>query len=174
MRQQERTRLSEAFDEPESEDIGQHIVWLSERIKELDYRIRQLINATASLKQINKQLRQAPGIGPVAATTLLALMPELGTRSPKSIAALAGLAPLNRDSGKERGKRSIAGGRKRVRDALYMAALAAVRSSAHFANLYKAFVAAGKPKKLALIAIARKLLIALNAMVRDNAQFKPA
>lgn len=110
----------------------------------------------------------------VAATTLLALLPELGSRSPKAIAALAGLAPFNRDSGIERGKRTIGGGRKRVRDALYMASLAAIRSSPHFRATYNRLVAAGKPKKLALIAVARKLLIALNAMVRDAKNFSPA
>jgi transposase len=173
-RQQERTRHSEAFDPEEREDIAKHVAWLSVAIKELDGRIRQLIASAPQLERICHQLRKAPGIGPVAATTLIALMPELGTRSPKTIAALAGLAPFNRDTGIERGKRTIGGGRKRVRDALYMAALAAVRSSAHFAKIYKAFVAAGKAKKLALIAIARKLIIALNAMIRDNAEFKPA
>jgi transposase len=174
MRQQERTRHSEALTPEEREDLRQHVAWLSAAIKELDSRIRQLIASVEPLKKVCKKLRKAPGIGPVAATTLLALMPELGTRSPKTIAALAGLAPFNRDTGINRGKRTIAGGRKRVRDALYMAALAAVRSSDHFAKLYQAFVSAGKAKKLALIAIARKLLIALNAMIRDDADFKPA
>jgi len=173
MRQQERTRLSEAREPEEKQSIVQHLAWLSGAIKDLDSRIRHFIASVGPLKQACSKLRKAPGIGPVAATTLLALMPELGTRSPKTIAALAGLAPLNRDSGIERGKRTIAGGRRRVREALYMAALAAVRSSDHFAKLYKAFIAAGKAKKLALIAIARKLLIALNAMIRDDTDFKP-
>lgn len=173
MRQQERTRLSEASQSEEREDLINHIGWLSERIKDLDLRIRKLIASVEDLRQASSKLRRAPGIGPVAAATLLALLPELGSRSPKTIAALAGLAPLNRDSGRQRGKRTIAGGRKRVRDALYMAALAAVRSSPQFAALYARFIAAGKAKKLALIAIARKLLIALNAMIRDNADFKP-
>ena len=174
MRAQERTRLSEAGEEEERCDIQRHIAWLTEQIKVFDGRIRRLIAAAQELAQLHKRLCQAPGVGPVAATTLLALMPELGARSPKAIAALAGLAPLNRDSGTLRGKRTIAGGRKRVRDALYMASLTAVRSSPHYNRIYKSFLAAGKAKKLALIAIARKLLLALNAMVRDNADFKPA
>jgi transposase len=172
-RQQERTRFSEASEAEERDDLGDHIAFLSARIKELELRIRRLIASVETLKRAAAQLRNAPGIGPVAATTLLALMPELGSRSPKAIAALAGLAPLNRDSGTVRGKRTIAGGRKRVRDALYMAALAAVRSSAHFRATYDRLLAAGKAKKLALIAVARKLLIALNAMVRDNKNFSP-
>ena len=174
MRQQERTRLSEALQSEEREDLAVHIAWLSASIKELDQRIRRLIASVEALKLTCRRLRNAPGIGPVAATTLLALLPELGSRSPKTIAALVGLAPLNRDSGLDRGKRTIAGGRKRVRDALYIAALAAVRYSAHFAALYQRFLSAGKAKKLALIAIARKLLIALNAMLRDNVEFSPA
>lgn len=172
MRAQERTRLSEEPDERRS--IERHIAWLDADIKELDARIRAFIAAVQELAQLHKRLRQVPGIGQVAATTLIALLPELGSRSPKAIAALAGLAPLNRDSGSMRGKRTIAGGRKRVRDALYMAALTAVRFCTHFAHLYKAFIAAGKAKKLALVAIARKLLLALNAMIRDNTEFNPA
>ena len=174
MRAQERTRLSEADEQEERGDIQRHIAWLSEQIKVFDSRICRLIAAAQELACLHKRLCQAPGVGPVAAATLLALMPELGTRSPKAIAALAGLAPLNRDSGSLRGKRTIAGGRKRVRDALYMASLTAVRCSPHYSRIYKAFLATGKAKKLAIIAIARKLLIALNAMVRDNADFRPA
>ncbi|HEY8698688.1 MAG TPA: IS110 family transposase [Rhizomicrobium sp.] len=172
MRAQERTRLGE--DPDERRDIERHIAWLSAAIKDLDGRIRDRVAAVRELGLLHKRLRQAPGVGQVAATTLIALMPELGSRSPKAIAALAGLAPLNRDSGTLRGKRTIAGGRKRVRDALYMAALAAARSSPHYRAQYNALIARGKAKKLALIAIARKLLIALNAMIRDNAEFRPA
>jgi len=172
MRQQERTRFSEAQGAEERDDLTRHIAWLSGEIKSLERRTQALLASLRSLKDAWTRLRSAPGIGPVAATTLLALMPELGSCSPKSIAALAGLAPFNRDSGKERGKRTIAGGRKRVRDALYMAALSAKRTSPRFAHIYRTMIAAGKAPKLALIAIARRLLIALNAMIRDNAQFK--
>lgn len=174
MRVQERTRLSEAVDGEENHDIRCHIDWLTTQIKAFDKRIRALIAEAHGLAQLYGKLRKAPGIGEVTATTLLALMPELGARSPKAIAALAGLAPFNRDSGNLRGRRSISGGRKRVRDALFIAALVATRASPHYAAIYKAFLAAGKAKKLALIAIARKLLTALNAMVRDNVDFKPA
>jgi transposase len=174
MRAQERTRRSEASEHEERTDIDRHLSWLSAQIKTIEGRIKTLIAADAQIKERCKRLRQAPGIGPVAATTLVALMPEIGNRSPKTIAALAGLAPLNRDSGTLRGKRTIGGGRKRVRDALYIAALAAVRKCRHFKAFYETLVKAGKAKKLALIAVARKLLIALNAMIRDNADFKPA
>lgn len=174
MRAQERTRRAEASEREERTDIDRHIAWLSAQIKAMEGRIRALIASDPQISQRCKRLRQAPGIGPVAATTLVALMPEIGSRSPKTIAALAGLAPLNRDSGTLRGKRTIGGGRKRVRDALYIAALAAVRSCRHFKAFYETLVKAGKAKKLALIAVARKLLVAINAMVRDSADFKPA
>lgn len=174
IRKQERTRLSEASEKEERDDLAAHIAFLSQRITELERSIRKLIASIEGLRHTAAQLRNAPGIGPVAATTLLALLPELGSRSPKQIAALAGLAPFNRDSGAERGKRIICGGRKRVRDALYMAALAAVRSSAHFRSTYDRLVTAGKAKKLALVAVARKLLITLNAMLRDGKSFNPA
>lgn len=173
MRKQERTRVSEAVDEEERQNIAHHIAWLSAEIKNIERRIRAFIAKVHTLTEAWNRLRSTPGVGPVAAATLLALLPELGTRSAKTIAALAGLAPLNRDSGKDRGKRTIAGGRRRVREALYMAALSAKRSS-RFAPFYRSMLAAGKARKVALIAIARKLLITLNAMMRDNAPFKPA
>jgi transposase len=174
MRAQERTRLSEAGEPDERQGLLRHIDWLSSEIKDIEVRIAAVIAAASVLAGLAKRLRTAPGIGVANATTLMALLPELGTRSPKTIAALVGLAPLNRDSGAMRGKRTIAGGRKRVRDALFVAALAASRFSPHFRAIYKAMIAAGKAKKVALIAIARRLIVVLNAMVRDNVDFKPA
>lgn len=108
----------------------------------------------------------------MAAATLIALMPELGSLQSRKIAALAGLAPFNVDSGQFRGKRRITGGRKRVRDALYMAAVAAARSHDRFRAIYHRLRAAGKPAKLALIAIARKLLVIANAILRDQTAFQ--
>jgi transposase len=171
-RQQERARRSECADSEIAADLDRHLEWLSTEIKAIDRRIRDLLAAEARLAQLQTLLRSAPGVGPVAATTLIALLPELGQRSAKTIAALAGLAPLNRDSGQHRGRRSIRGGRKRVRDALYMAALAAVRSQSQFQTTYGKLRKAGKPAKLALVAIARKLLVTLNAMVRDQRAFQ--
>lgn len=174
MRAQERTRRSETREREERADIDRHIAWLATQIKTIEGRIKSLIASDAQMNERCKRLRQAPGIGPVAAATIVALMPEIGSRSPKTIAALAGLAPLNRDSGTFRGKRTIAGGRKRVRDALYIAALSAARICPRFKAFYQTLLNAGKAKKLALIAIARKLLIALNAMIRDDSDFKTA
>ena len=118
-------------------------------------------------------LRSAPGVGPVTATTLIALMPELGHCSPKAIAALAGLAPFNNDSGRQRGKRSIRGGRRRVRRALYMAALAAIRTSPRFKAFYQAVKARSAATKVAIVAVARKLLTVLNAMAKTKTAFQP-
>lgn len=172
-RQQERTRRSECGDATIRADIDSHLAWLNARIARWDDAIRQLLAQSEQLRPLGRQLRSIPGIGPVAATTLIALMPELGASSPQKIAALAGLAPFNVDSGQFRGLRRIKGGRKRVRDALYMAALAAVRAHVRFKAIYQRLRAAGKPAKLALIAVARKLLIIANAILRDQTAFQP-
>lgn len=173
-RQQERTRRRECACAEIAADLERHLAWLDGEIGSMDRRIRALLAAKAEIARLQALLRSAPGIGPVTAATLIALLPELGQRSPKTIAALAGLAPFNDDSGRRNGRRTIRGGRKRVRDALYMAALAAARSATRFKALYQALRAAGKPAKLALIAVARKLLVTLNAIVRDQNAFQNA
>lgn len=172
MRSQERTRRRGEIDPETASSIDQHLGWLDQQVHELDRRIRQLIAASPGLAQAERRLRSVPGIGPVAAATLLALAPELGARSSKAIAALAGLAPFNADSGQKRGKRIIRGGRKRIRDALYMAAVSASRCNNRFAAFYRSLRAANKPAKLALIAVARKLLVTINAIVRDQTAFQ--
>jgi transposase len=171
MRQQERTRASECAWPDGNADISRHLAWLDREIQAVDARIDSLIAAAAHLAAAGSLMRSVPGVGPVTATVLLALLPELGARSPKTIAALAGLAPFNVDSGQWRGQRHITGGRKRVRDALYMAAVAATRSKSRFATFYRALRHAGKPAKLALIALARKILTTLNAILRDQTPF---
>jgi len=174
MRKQERTRFSECDDLELRADIEAHMHWLDAQIVRWDAEIDRLLKCSTALAQRARQLRSIPGIGPVAAATLLALMPELGTLSAKTVAALAGLAPFNVDSGKYRGARKIQGGRKRVRDALYMAAVAASRCNARLKILYQRLRSAGKPAKLALIAVARKLAITANAILRDKSSFRPA
>jgi transposase len=169
-RSRERVRRAEA-DADERDSLDRHIAWLSTEITCFDKRIAAHLASAAALKDTWLRLRSAPGIGPVAATVLVALMPELGHRSSRTIAALAGLAPLNRDSGQLRGLRRIGGGRRRVRQALYMAAVSAARSNTRFATFYRSLREAGKPAKLALIAIARKLLLSLNAMTRERVTF---
>lgn len=168
MRAQEKNRRSEARDRELIEDIALHLDFLNTAIKVIEAKIKALIRAEPEISEQARLIRSAPGIGPVACMQLIAQMPELGQIGPKQIAALAGLAPLNVDSGSYRGKRAIGGGRKRVRDALYMAALNAVRREGSFKTFYQRLRAAGKPAKLVLIAVARKLLATLNAMLRDR------
>jgi transposase len=168
MRAQEKNRRSEVRDPAMAEDITLHIDFLSRQIVAIEARIEVLIKAEPEICEQARLLRSAPGIGPVACMQLIAQMPELGRVGPKQIAALAGLAPFNVDSGSYRGKRAIGGGRKRVRDAVYMGSLNAVRRDPTLKAFYQKLRAAGKPAKLALIAVARKLLTILNAMLRDR------
>jgi transposase len=173
MRQQERTRRSECQDQEMAALLDSHIGLLTREIAAVEHKLKALMAADEDLNRTRARLQSVPGVGPVTALTLLALLPELGQRSPKALAALAGLAPFNHDSGQRRGARQIRGGRKRVRDALYMAALTAARSNTRLAAFVKALRQAGKPPKLALIALARKILVILNAIIRDNTSFKP-
>lgn len=152
-------------------DIEAAIAGLSARIAALDAEIGGHVQASGELAERATRLASAPGVGPVTALTLLAHMPELGTVSPKAIASLAGLAPFNNDSGTRKGRRSIRGGRPRVRRALYMAALGAIRANARFKGFYSAAAARSGSKKSAIIAVARKLLTVLNAMQRDQKTF---
>ena len=171
-RKQERTRRRETKDAELLEGLERHLAFLDAEIAALEAQIAELIAAEPALKRDARLLVSMPGVGPAVSACLMALMPELGRRSSKTIAALAGLAPINQDSGLKRGKRAIRGGRKRVRDALYMAALGAIRSrNSRFCLDYQRLRASGKPAKLALIAIARKLLVAANAILRDQQPF---
>ena len=170
-RKQERTRAHECRHHAVAASIAGHIAWLDGEIATLEAAIADLIKASATLSPAARLLRSVPGVGPVTAATLLALAPELGSRSPGQIAALAGLAPINADSGQFRGQRSIRGGRSRLRQALYIAAVAASRSSGRFGTFYRSLRRAGKPPKLAFIALARKILVTLNAIARDNVPF---
>jgi len=168
MRAQEKNRRSEADNRGMAERISRLIEILDGEIAEIEADIKELIKAEQEIADDARLMRSLPGVGPVACMQLIAQMPELGHVGAKQIAALAGLAPFNVDSGAFRGKRKIAGGRKRVRDALYMAALNAVRRVDPFKTFYARLRQAGKPAKLALIAVARKLLTVLNAMMRDR------
>jgi transposase len=162
MRAQERVRRSETAALAIRDDLDAHLAWLDQRIKSIEAALAALCKTTDAIKQAIARLKSAPGV------VLVALMPELGARSPKTIAALAGLAPLNADSGQKRGQRRIKGGRRRVREALYMAAISAIRSNGRFARFYTRLRDAGKAPKQAIIAVARKLIVSLNAMARDN------
>jgi transposase len=172
IRKAERTRLKGIGDAWLAESLRTLIAVLDQEIRKVESRIEGLLAKAERLTRDQAILRSAPGVGPVAASILLANLPELGRVDRRAIAALAGLAPIARDSGLMRGRRHVRGGRKRVRDALYRAALSAVRQ-APWKTAFMAMKAAGKPPKLALIAIARKLLVALNAAIKHNRPFSP-
>ena len=171
-RQQERTRRRECSDPVLLDSIADHIAWLDAAIEDLNAKIAAVIAIAPDLDRDRRLLALLPGDPPVTATVLLALLPELGRRPPRQLSALAGLAPFNNDSGTRRGQRSIRGGRKRVRDALYVAAFSAARHDPRFIAFYKRLIDAGKPAKLATIAVARKLLTVLNAIIRDQQPFR--
>lgn len=143
-----------------------HIAWLKEELKSLGSAIERFIHEHAEWKEKADLLRSVPGVGPVTVSTLLAELPELGTRNRKQIAALVGVAPLNKDSGKKQGKRRIFGGRASVRRTLYMATLVATQCNPVIRAFYERLLANGKEKKVALTACMRKLLTILNSMIR--------
>jgi transposase len=148
--------------------IQDHLNWLKEELKKLDKDLEDKIQKSLVWKEKDELLRSVPGVGPVLSLTLLGALPELGNLTRKQIAALVGVAPMNRDSGQYRGKRTTKGGRSRVRSALYMATLVATRFNPIMAAYYQHLLKNGKVKKVALTACMRKLLVILNAMVRDN------
>jgi transposase len=150
-----------------------HLAWLKAELAALNEQIAAALVAQPHGAERAAILASVPGIGPVATSSLLALLPELGSRDGKAIAALAGLAPIAQDSGKRRGQRCIQGGRGVVRCAIYMATLVASRHNPVIRAFYQRLLTAGKAKKLALTAAMRKLLVILNAMVRDGATWNP-
>lgn len=172
VRKQERTRVDDHDDPLIRETLAQHLAWLDQSVAQLDRAIAKTIAEDADLARADSLLRSAPGIGPVTATVLIAQLPELGRLNPKAVAALAGLAPYNNDSGSFGGKRTIRGGRTRIRQALYMAAVTAARSQSHLGQFNQRLRDAGKPAKLALIATARKILTVLNAILRTQTPFR--
>jgi transposase len=149
-------------------DIEAHIAWLTHCIEKAGKDISTLIKKAPLWREKEDLLKTFKGIGPVNACTLLARLPELGHLNRKKIAALAGLAPMNRDSGKYRGRRTIFGGRADVRSALYMASLSAIRHNPIIKAFYERLIHAGKLRKVALTACMHKILIILNAMMRTN------
>ena len=146
--------------------IEAHIGWLKQELDNLDKNLRQILRHSPIWREKDDLLRSVPGVGEQLSLTLLAHLPELGTLDRRQIAALVGVAPFNRDSGTLRGKRTVWGGRARVRAALYMGALVGSRYNPIIREFYQRLLAAGKPKKLALIACTRKLLVILNAMLK--------
>ncbi len=148
--------------------IEAHIAWLEQELSDLDKGLRQTLRRSPVWREKDDLLRTVPGVGEQISLTLLANLPELGTLNRRQIAALVGVAPYNRDSGTLRGKRAVWGGRSRVRAALYMGALVASRHNPAIRDFYQRLLAAGKPKKVALVASMRKLLVILNAMLKHG------
>lgn len=154
-------------------NIKQTIAFLTRQLAATDREIGTMIRESPVWRERDDLLQRVPGIGPVVAHTLLAALPELGALNRRAIAKLVGVAPLNRDSGTWRGRRTIHGGRASVRAAVYMAALVASRHNAVLRAFYHRLLAAGKPKKLALVACMRKLLTILNTMLRTQQPWAP-
>ena len=173
MRTAEHNRLSLGAKGKVRANLRAHIKWLDRHLGDSDRELQRLIESSPVWQARVDLLTSAPGIGPVTARVLIGRLPELGQLNPRQIAALAGLAPYNRDSGTLRGQRMIWGGRKEVRQALYMATLSAIRSNPPIRDFYQRLKAKGKPSKVVLTACMRKLLIMLNAMLRDQTPWRP-
>lgn len=168
----EKNRLSSAASIAVRPRIEVHIAWLERELDDLDVELRRTLSQSPVWREKDYLLRSVPGVGEQLSFTLLAYLPELGTLDRRQIAALVGVAPFNRDSGRMRGRRSVWGGRARVRAALYMGALVASRFNPVIRDFYQRLLAAGKPKKLALTACMRKLLVILNSMLKHRSSWR--
>lgn len=153
--------------------IKKHIAYLEKEQSSLEELLEAQFNQDPVLKEKVERLDEIKGVGKVTAMNLLTHLPELGTLSHKAVSALAGVAPYSKDSGQMKGKREISGGRAPVRAALYMAILSAIRSNAAIRDFYQQLIARGKLKKVALVACMRKLLITINAMMRNHTSWEP-
>jgi transposase len=155
------------------QSLKKHIAFLDRELGIADRELEELVRQSAAWRERDNLLQSVPGVGPVLSHTLLAELPELGRLSRRAIAKLVGVAPLNRDSGTWRGRRSIHAGRITVRTTMYMATLCATRHNAAIRTFYRRLVATGKPKKVALVACMRKLLTILNQLVHTQQPWNP-
>jgi transposase len=173
----EKARLLQALGrrdrQPLRKKIKRHIAFLERELHELDADLDDQLRQSPLWREQDDLLQSVPGIGSKTARAMLAFLPELGTVSAAEVGKLAGLAPVNRDSGTMRGQRHIGGGRARIRAALYMATLAALRCNPVIQTLYHRLVTAGKPKMVALVACMRKLLVIVNAMLKTKTRWQP-
>jgi len=170
----EQNRLGSCADDAVRADLEAHIRWLSERLKKAETDIEEAIQRSPNWLAKEDLLRSIPGLGPVSSRTLLSALPELGTLSNREAAALAGLAPFADDSGKRRGPRHVQGGRACVRSVLYMAALSAARYNPLLKAFKERLVRAGKKAKVILTAVARKLVVLANAVLRTGRRWDPS
>lgn len=164
----EKNRRGSAATKAARADLDAHIEWLEQRLKALDKQLKDQLKGCLAWQQKDKLLQSVKGIGFVTSLALLADCPELGQLNRHQIAKLAGVAPLNRDSGKQRGTRHIFAGRAQVRAKLYMATLTAIRCNPVIKAFYERLRARNKLKKVAIVACMRKLLTIINVMIRDN------
>lgn len=164
----EQNRLRTVHEKSIRRSIQAHIEWLKQEEESIDEQIEQLVQSKPKWAAQQKLMTSIPGVGVKTANALLARMSEMGCSARRGVTALAGLAPFARDSGKSYGNRFVHGGRKHVREALYMAALAAIRHNPPLRVFYQQLVERGKPKKVALTAVMRRLLVIINAIVRDE------
>jgi transposase len=174
MLQAERNRLGQVFGKGKRlvrKSLKAHITFLERDLRMTDSDLGEMVRKTPTWRERDELLQSVPGVGPVLSRTLLADLPELGRLSRRKIAKLVGVAPLSRDSGTMHGRRFVQGGRASVRAVLYMAALVATRRNTIIQEFYQRLVAAGKPKKLALVACMRKLLTILNTIVRTRTRW---
>lgn len=168
MRTSETNRLGTVTADRVRRSIESHVRWLDRQLGAVDADLAAAVEASAAWRANDDLLRSIPGIGPAVSRTLLAELPELGTLTREQAGALAGLAPVNRDSGRWRGRRFIAGGRSGVRAALYMAALSARRFNPVLRAFADRLAEKGKAAKVVLVAVAHKLLVFANAILRDQ------
>jgi len=170
----EKNRLSIAATQRMKKGLAKHIAWLEEALRRANGDIDTAVKNSPVWRDQEDLLRSVPGIGPISARTMLVDLPELGALTRRKIAALVGVAPLNRDSGTMKGTRTCWGGRAPVRQVLYMAAVSAIRCNPVIRSTYLALLARGKKRKVAIVACMRKLLTILTAMVRDGRRWTPA
>jgi transposase len=164
----EKNRLEKTFVPALRQDIQAHLIWPQQRLEQLDRDLDDQIRRSPLWRDRDRLLQTIPGIGPAVSRAVIAQLPETGTLPGKQAAALVGVAPFNKDSGRFRGKRMIRGGRSYLRRMLYMATVVAPRRNPVIRTFYQRLLAAGKPKKLALTACMRKLVLILNAMLKNH------
>jgi len=167
MRTAEKNRLQQAAPSV-MKRVKAHVTWLEKELSDINTELKQMIQDDPEWQEKDEIIQSVPGVGPNLSITLLVDFPELGILNRKQIAALGGVAPFNRDSGKMRGKRTIWGGRDIVRTATYMAAFSAIRCNPSLKSLFDRLIAVGKPRKVAMVACMRKLLCILNAMLKNR------
>ncbi len=172
MRVQEQNRLSTTFEPDIRRLIEQALELYDRQLHEVNQQLQQLIDHDQALQAKSELLRSMTGIGPATAAALISELPELGQLNHKQVARLVGVAPTNRDSGTLRGKRTTGGGRALLRKALYMPTIVAIRHNGQLKAFYQRLVDSGKPKLVALIAAMRKLLVILNAIVKQQTPWR--